>query len=1028
MRFGLLGTVTVSTGPDPGPGSYDERLPGSPKLRALLAALLTAPGRPVPADALKAALWGDEPPATATASLHNHVARLRRALAEEGRPSRLRAAASGYLLHVEDGELDAEVFAAHHAAARGAHGAQDWPAVLAACGPALALWRGEPLSGVPLLSDALRAHAAHLAEARLLTLEWRFDAELALGAHETLTPELASLTAAHPLREPFHRQLMLALYGAGRQAEALTAFHRLRRTLIDELGVDPAPAVHGVYHHILTAPPAPAPAAPEPSAAGPAAGAAPPPDGRVNSRTAAGPAQLPPSPGDSAAATATRPPAARAGTHTTTAPAQLPPAAGADAASPDRTAPTAPADGEAAEPSPAPARRAPAPVQLPADVADFTGRGGELEAVTHALLTERRVVVSGMGGVGKTALAVRAAHAVRAQFPDGVLYADLRGFGVGGARRPQDLLSRFLGDLGRDGELPDDADDRSALLRETLHGLRVLLVLDNAGDAAQVAPLLPGGGGSAVLVTSRRTLADLPGAVRLALEPLTAGEQRELLAAVCGGQRVARDPAAAAEVMAACGGLPLALRIAGARLATRPNWPLAALAERLGGAAAGSGGRLRALAAGGLAVEETFAMSYVAMRDGEQPAEREAARAFRTLGVWPANLLDAHTAAALLDRTPASAEDALEALVDAHLLQSPQPGRYAFHDLLGEYAAGRAAGEVPDPERVRALRRLLVWYAATVAATLPVLTPEGHPMPPLAEQPAVPPREFGTTEDALAWCVREMPALKEAIRQAAAHRWPEIAWRLAAGLFGYAQAYWWTGEWQACLEEAMACVEECGDVLGRAWMHSRLGVAHGMAHRPEQCLGHLRAAQRYFESAGDLRGQAAILTNMTGVLRMTGAYEQALECGRTALDLHLAAGDADRVATLLGNLGDTHLKAGDAAQAERRYREALGMWRDQGTLIMIARMLTGLGDALRGLRRYGEALAALREAIGVLDRIGDGATKADVLETLGRAHAESGDLAAARRCWWEGLELARTHRLHDDEAALMRDLAESDAG
>ncbi|MEW2522721.1 AfsR/SARP family transcriptional regulator [Actinacidiphila alni] len=932
MRFGLLGAVTVNGGGV-----------GSAKARALLATLLSTPGRVVTPETLKAAMWGEDPPATATASLHNHVARLRRLLAEDGRDaSRLRAVPPGYVLEVAAGELDAAEFVRHHAEARTAHRAEDWPAVQRECAAALALWRGDPLADVPALSDPMRAYAAHLAEARLQALEWRFDAELALGRHQGMTAELAALTAAHPLREPFHRQWMLALHRTHRQAEALAAFHDLRRTLVDELGVEPGPAVQAAYHEVLAA------------------------------------------------------------------------------------APEEPQEQEPVSP----------PAQLPADTGDFTGRGGELAALLAAIRPHgpdapRVAVVTGMGGIGKTALAVHAAHLARADFPDGVLYVDLRGFGAGQPRRPRDLLARFLGDLcttagsgtGTAQPLPDDQDDLSSLLRQALHGRRVLLVLDNAADAAQVVPLLPGRGDSAVIVTSRRTLADLPGAVRLPLEPLGAEEQHRLLVAVCGPSRVAAEPDAAAGVLAACGGLPLALRIAGARLAARPNWPLTALAERLDSA----GDRLHALAAGGLAVQDTFAMSYLAMRDSPQAADREAARAFRLLGLWPGHPLAHAPAAALLGREPAAAEDLLEALVDTHLLQTPQPGRYRFHDLLGEYAAGRAAEEVPPRVRENGLRRLLVWYVATVAGTAELLAPEGHPIPPLHEQPAVPPREFSSEEAALRWCVKELPAIKEAVRQAAAHGWSDVAWRLAAGLFGYAQAYWWTGEWETCLLDALACAEETGDVQGRAWMHSRLGVSYGMSDRVGPCLEHLEVARLYFETAGDLQGQAAILNNLSGLHRALGDNARALEYGRKSLDLHYAVGDADRVATVLGNLGDAHLGAGDSAAAIACYRRALAMWRERGVLTSTARSLTSLGEALRTVGRYDEAVAALEETVLLLDRIGDRGSTADTLEVLGRTHYDRGDLAAARKSWERALELARAHCLEAKAEAVLAGLARLDA-
>jgi DNA-binding SARP family transcriptional activator/tetratricopeptide (TPR) repeat protein len=997
MRFGLLGTLTVGPGPDPR-GAAPPRPLGSAKLRALLAALLAAPGRPVPAGALRTALWGDAPPPTATASLHNHVARLRRVLAERGGdPARLRAATSGYLLALDgDGvggpdEVDVLVFRAHHAAARAAHRTGDWPAVLRESAAALAPWRGEPLADVPMLEEGLRALAAHLTEARLLTLEWRFDAELALGRHQGLAAELAGLAAAHPLRETFHRQLMLALHRTHRQAEALAVYHALRRTLVDELGVEPHPAVRAAHREILAAPRAPAPADhPVPPLPVAARAAGPPTDG---------PSADPPDPAVSAAATD----------------------AAADAAAAEA------ADAQAADAGRCPPR----PAQLPAGVPDFTGRTAALDTLLRTLRKEpdghapRVVVVSGMGGVGKTALAVRAAHLVCEEFPGGQLYADLRGFGAGGARRPADLIARFLSDLGVDGRLiPDDPDDRAVLWRDTLHGRRLLLMLDNAADAAQVAPLLPGGGGTAVLVTSRRTLADLPGAVRLPLEPLPEAEQRALLARVCGEDRVAAEPAAAAGVLAACGGLPLALRIAGARLAARPTWTVGALAERL----EARGGRLHALAAGGLALRDTFAMSYLAMRDSPAACERAVAAAFRGLGLWPGQPLGPAAAAALLGPDagpggPAGAEDLLEALVDAHLLETPRPGRYAFHDLVGEYAADRAADEVAPEQAAAALRRLVVWYAAALAASAAVLTPEAHPLPPPDDEPAAPVPAFASDEDAMAWCVRELPAVKEALRVAVARGWPDAAWRLAAGLIGYAQVYWWTGEWTDCLELAMACVTEHGDALGQGWMHSRLGVAHGMSERYEECERHLVAARRFFEESGDRRGLAATLTNLSALHRGTGAYRRALEYGRRSLELHRALGDADRVATVLGNLGDCHLFLGDAEAAEVCFGQALAAWRARGSLVSIARTLTSLGESRIAMGRPAEAVQALEETLEVLGRLGDSATGADVLETLARAHLAGGDHEAARACWREALDRAVLHRLPTVAEAARRGLA-----
>ncbi|ADI04164.1 regulatory protein [Streptomyces bingchenggensis BCW-1] len=937
MRFGLLGPLTVHDGETARPLS-------SPKARALLGALLLRPNRVVSIDTLEAVLWGEHPPATASASLHNHIARLRRALAEDDREPRPRAVPGGYLLTVGAGELDSELFAERLERARAARLRQDWAATGRETAQALELWRGAPLADLPDLAlghAAVRPQVQQLQEARLQALEWRFDAELRLGRHGGLAPELARLAEEHPLREVFHQQLMLVLHRTDRQAEALATFHRLRRTLVEELGVEPGPAVQEAHHEILTA---------------------------------------------HQAAVSVRP------------------AAAAAAGVPGRPATPPPATGRRPDPIPA---------QLPADTVDFTGRGAELDRLSAMLRPDparavpRVVVVSGMAGVGKTALAVHAAHRLRGRFPDGQLHADLRGFGAGDARSPHDLLARFLTDLGvAEQRPPEHPDDRAARLRSALDGRRVLVLLDNARDAAQLTPLLPGGGGCAVLVTSRHTLPDLPGAVRLPLEPLDAEGQRRLLTSLCGARRVQADPDAAARILAACGGLPLALRLAGAQLATRPHWPLSALAQRLDSGR----GRLRALSAGGLAVQDAFAMSYVAMRDSSLPLEAERARGFRMLGLWSGHTLAAEQAAALLGRPVEEAHELLESLVDAHLLQTPSPGRYTFHDLLGEYALERAAEEEPREARVAARLRMLVWYTAAVAKADAVLTPRGHPLPPLDSDAAAPLPVFADAEQALHWCVRELPALSEAIRLAARYARPDLAWRMAAGLFGYARRFWWTREWEQTMSLALSCTEEHHDLLGQGWLHGRIGVVHGVAHRLEPCLEHLRLALSCFERTGDMVGQASSYAGLAGVHRRLGRRSAALSYGEQAVRLYRKAGDTRSAATVLGGMGDALMEVDEPAAAVERYREALELWRDHGVLDGMAAALTRVGDALRALDRSAEAFEALEEALRMRLCLGEPGGTADTLETIALTHFHFGDQLAAREHWERSLTMRRGRR------------------
>ncbi|MDW6064929.1 tetratricopeptide repeat protein [Streptomyces sp. FXJ1.4098] len=524
---------------------------------------------------------------------------------------------------------------------------------------------------------------------------------------------------------------------------------------------------------------------------------------------------------------------------------------------------------------------------------DFAGRESELErlsAMLHpdpAVTVPRVVVVSGMAGVGKTALAVHAAHRLRGQFPDGQLHADLRGFGAGDARSPHDLLARFLTDLGygrnRCPSTPTTAP-RGSVPPWTAGACwycwttpKTPRSSSRCCRAAVVARCWSPAGTPSPVCRASADCVSTPGP----------GGQRQLLTSLCGSRRMRADPKAAARILAACGGLPLALRLAGAQLAGRPSWPLTTLAQRLDS----SRGRLRALSAGGLAVQDTFAMSYVAMRDSPLSPETERAHGFRMLGLWSGHTLAAESAAALLGRPVEEAHDLLEYLVDAHLLQTPSPGHYTFHDLLGEYARERAAEEESPEARAAARLRLVVWYTAAVAEADAVLTSRCHPLPPLETEVAAPLPAFADTDEALQWCVRELPALSEAIQLAARYARPDLAWRMAAGLFGYAQRFWWTREWERCMGLALRCAEEHHDLPGQGWLHRRMGLAHGMAHRLELCLEHLQLALSCFEKADDIVGQASSYAGLAEVHRKLGQLSGVLSCGERAVELHREADD-----------------------------------------------------------------------------------------------------------------------------------------
>ncbi|MGW8762581.1 BTAD domain-containing putative transcriptional regulator [Streptomyces sp. NPDC055815] len=952
VKFGLLGPLVVHDGTELRPVT-------GPKVRVLLAALLLQANRTVSRDALKEALWGAAVPASADAALANHLTRLRRVLAaaDGGTEERLRTVAPGYQLTVHEGELDAEVFEAGIRAVRQAHRRGDWEAVRREAGLAMPLWRGTPLADLAPYAEtetaALRIH--QLAEARLQGLEWSFDAELRLGRHHEAVAPLTALAGEHPLREGFHRSLMLALHRSGRQAEAFAVYQRLRRSLVEELGTEPGAAVREAYAEVLAGDPVPDPQPP-------AASTRP-------------PFQLP---GEADAFTGRESEA-----ETVRALLGVPPEADAYGAA-RRTDEGA---GPGAVGTPAAAGGAGA----------GTGRA-------------RAVVVSGMGGVGKTALAVHVAHRLREAFPDGTLYADLRGYCAGGTRTAHELLARFLSDLGvHQDALPEDTDDRALLLRTALADRRVLLVLDNARNAAHVAPLLPAGGPSAALITSRQLLADLPGSAKVPLSPLPESDQRALLARLAGAERVRSEPEALAAIMDACGGLPLALHIVGGRLASRPSWPLALLAKRL----TPHRGRLDTLSMGEFDVCRTFAMSYVAMRDSDQPLEREAARAFRLWGrVWSAHAVTPQSAAALLDVTEARAAAVLDVLADAHLVLNPEPDRYQLHDLVGEYAAQRDE-EDTEEERTTALLRLLSWYAAALAAATLAATRETQSPPPLDAEAlknlSLP--EFADDDEAIRWTAKELPAVRDALTRAGELGRSDIAWRLAVGLFGHASTHWWTGEWDACLEQAMDIARAHDDRLGQAWLHRRTAVAHGMAFRNEACLRHLRIALDLFTERGDLVARASILGNMSAVYLQTENPEQALAHAERSRDLYREAGHTRGEAILLTRTADVHKLLGAPDLAAADYRRVIELIRGTGHGVFLGTVLTNYGDVLRVLGHRDEAFEVLAEALSIRLRMNDQGGTADCLAFTARAHHHFGEWEAARETWESCLELARRHNL-----------------
>ncbi len=564
-------------------------LPGV-KAKTVLATLVLAGGRTVSDARLSSMLWSWHPPSTMTAQIYIHVSRLRKRL---GPAVDLVRRPRGYHLVTEDTSLDLADFEWLAARGREALAQRRYQQAAEHLRSALAHFRGTTLSNVT--EYLVEAERPRLDELRLAAMEDWVEAELALGRHHPLVPELTALVAEHPMREKLRAQLMTALFRCDRQSDALALFHTGRRVLAEELGIDPGTTLTGVYQ------------------------------------------------------------AALAG--------------------------TLGASGGSAGLRPAAAPGAPAAAMLPADLADFTGRAAQL----HHLLqlaepagdrVPRRALITGMAGTGKSALAVHAAHLLRERFPDGQLYADLSK-GDGGMQELSAVLACFLRALGVEpGDAEEDPLDLVRLYRTHTAGRRLLLVLDNAVSNSQIAPLLPGGPQSAVIVTSWRHLSFASEADCLELGPFSHREARDLLAAVAGQDRIAADPAAARQITDSCARLPLAVRIAGVRLAARPQWTAARLAARL----APRQTRLGELSFDELRVRDTLRrpLRQVSLR-GRQVLPR--------LAVFGTTAFPVEAAAQALRLPETTTEQVLEELADLRLLElvdlaEPGAGGYRMHELV----------------------------------------------------------------------------------------------------------------------------------------------------------------------------------------------------------------------------------------------------------------------------------------------------------------------------------------------------------
>ncbi|NIH84486.1 AfsR/SARP family transcriptional regulator [Amycolatopsis granulosa] len=654
-----------------------------------------------------------------------------------------------------------------------------------------------------------------------------------------------------------------------------------------------------------------------------------------------------------------------------------------------------------------PAESAPVPRQLPGDVPQFAGRMRDLARLDALLPLDGSgagpsvsvAVVSGGAGVGKSAFAVHWAHRARAHFPDGQLYVNLRGFDPAAcAMSPAEAVRRFLDALAVPAQrIPVSVPAQVSLYRSLLADKRVLVVLDNARDADQVRPLLPGSPGSFTLVTSRNQLASLvavEGAAPVGLDLLSDVEARELLARRLGPERVAAEPDAVAQINTQCARLPLALAIVAARAATNPGFTLADLAAELCAAR----GRLDAFECGDdtCDVRAVFSWSY-------QAISREAARLFRFLGLHPGPHVSTAAAASLLGVEVRQVRPLLAELTRAHLVAERAPGRYGFHDLLRAYAIELTLEEDPEPERTAAARRMYDHYVHTAHAGAAVLAPQRSRV---ALGPPAPGVTAGPPADAAAWFATEHPVLLAAIKGAAGCGFDVAAWQLACALSHtfVRQGRHWLGEpgtYRAALEAA----ERLGDPVALAHSHRGLAVIFTALGRDEEARTQLEQALELFEELGDLGNQADVRQGLTWVCDRLGDYAGEYQHARAALELFQTARNRFGEAMALNNLGWSCARLGRYEQALEHCQEAVVLQAGLGDLLGEANAWDSVGYARQSLGHLDEAVRCFEKAVHMYRRQGSRYYESRSLNHLGDAHQARGDVAAARGAWRAALEL-----------------------
>ncbi|HEV2348071.1 MAG TPA: BTAD domain-containing putative transcriptional regulator [Actinocrinis sp.] len=949
------------------------------RARTILGLLALTANTPVHRDELIDAVWGSDPPATAASLTRDYVSALRRVLEPRGAKADggvLESADTHYTLRLAQDELDLLAFRRLVADARGAEARGDAAAASLSYEKAMALWRGEPLTDWP--GGRSHPRIVALSRTRAAVVCDYAHAAFRAGEHRQVLPHLEQLAAFDPLDETVHARLMLALAGSGRQAGALVVFDGIRRRLDEQLGIRPGAELSDVHLRVLRQ---------EVPLARPDHAAAVELVERI-------PLLVPQAALKSVADTA-RPVTVHA-----SAAGQLP-TAGERAKS----------EQAAIVPQPSTTVRV-VPRQLPSAFRHFCGRAEELKALTDALDqagdgpqrgTVAIAMVDGTAGVGKTSLAVAWAHQVADRFPDGQLYADLRGFDPAAESEAAsaDVIRRFLDAFAVPPErIAPDPETQAALYRSLLADRRVLIVLDNAASAEQVRPLLPGNSGCAVVVTSRRRLTGLvvgEGAKALSLGYLKSWEARDLLARLLGPERVAAEPEAADALIELCAGLPLALSIVANRAAVHARSSLTALVAELRTASS----RLDALSTDDETTNPRAALSW-----SYRKLTAAQARMFRLLGEHPCADVSARAAASLAGVPLRQARGLLGELVRTHLVEEHALDRYSMHDLVRAYAREEAEACDAETDRREAIGRVLDHYLHTGRAAAMLANPVRAPLGLPPALPGVVPGELASYDEATAWFEAEHKTVLSVIAHAAEagfdrHAW-QIPWTLTTfqNRLGHYRAWAWCQQtalaaarrtadlpaqadalrnlgrvalrlqsYGEALDRLLAALEiyrQAGDRSGQADAHLEIARVHDRTDRFAVALDHALLAYGLYQQAGDPVGPAYALNAAGWYCTKTGRFHAALDYCRRALDLHLGLGDSQALADTWDSLGYVHHHLGHTREALDCYEHAAELYEQLGARHDLAATLERIGDSREMAGAQAAARDAWRRALSIL--------------------------------------------------------------